>query len=255
MRIGLALSGGAARGLAHLGVMQALAAADIPIDCVAGSSAGSILGAMYCAGLPLDLIQTYLPSVTWRRIAGLTRSRRGLLNFDKLERLMIMLLGDIEFKDLQVPFAVTVMDIVSGERIIIREGRVAPAIRASCSIPGFVAPTVLDGRLLADGGVVDNLPVDAVLALGADYVIGVDVLQPYYQRRRGLLGIGLTTIETLVRNAGGGVQRADFLIAPRTAGRSYVNFSRHEQLIALGRQAVQDNLPELRRSIAAKRAS
>lgn len=255
MRIGLALSGGAVRGLAHLGVLQTLAAANIPISCIAGCSAGSILGAMYCAGLPLDQIRSYVPFITWRRIAGLARSSQGLLTFEKLERLMIMLLGDIEFHDLQIPFAVTVLDTVTGERVIIREGRLAPAIRASCSVPGFVTPTELDGRLLADGGVIDNLPVDAALVLGAEYVIGVDVFEPMYQRRGGVLGKGLTAVETLVCNAGGGVQRADFLITPKTAGRSYVRFSQHEQLIALGSQAAQESLPDLKRSIAARRAS
>ncbi len=255
MRIGLALSGGAARGLAHLGVLQALNEADIPIACVAGCSAGSILGSMYCAGMPLEEIRSYVPYVTWRRIASPARSREGLLNFEKLERLMIMLLGDIEFRDLEIPLAVAVMDTITGERLIIREGRLAPVIRASCSIPGFVTPAEVDGRLLADGGVVDNLPVDGALALGADFVIGVDVFQPHYRRDKGLFGIGLTAIETLVRNAGGGVQQADFLIAPKTAGRSFVRFSHHREFIALGQQAAQACLPELKRSIAARQAN
>lgn len=255
MRIGLALSGGAVRGLAHLGVMRALSDADVAIDCIAGCSAGSVLGSMYCAGLSLDQIQAYIPHIKWRRIAALARSRDGLLTFEKLERLMIMLLGDIEFRDLKIPFAVTAMDADTGERLIIRKGRLAPAIRASCSVPGFVTPTEVDGRLLADGGVVDNLPVDAALALGADYVIGVDVFEPFYLRDRGMLGKGLTTVETLVRNAGGGVQQADFLITPKTAGRTYVHFSQYEALISLGQQAAQESLPELKRSIATKRAA
>jgi NTE family protein len=255
VRIGLALSGGAVRGLAHVGVLQALIAADVPIDCIAGCSAGSVLGAMYCAGMSLDQIQSYLPQITWRRIASLARSGDGLLSFEKLERLMIMLLGDIEFRDLKIPLAVAAMDAVTGERLIIREGRLAPAVRASCSIPGFVTPAEVDGRLLADGGVVDNLPVDGAQALGADYVIGVDVFEPYYLRDRGLLGKGLTAVETLVRNAGGGVQQADFLIAPNTAGRTFVRFSHYETLTSLGQQAAQESMPALKRSIAAARAA
>lgn len=252
MRVGVALSGGAVRGLAHLGVMQALFAAGIPIDCVAGCSAGSILGSLYCGGVPLDQIRSYVPAITWRRIASLARSQQGLLTFDKLERLMIMLLGDIEFRDLKIPFAVVVMDVVTGERLIIREGRLARAVRASCSIPGVVTPVEMGGRLLADGGVVDNLPVDATLALDADYVIGVDVFEPYYLRNRGPLGKGLTAIETMVRNSGGGVRRADFLISPKTAGQTYVHFSHYDRLIALGQQAAWQSMPALKRSIAAR---
>lgn len=250
MRIGLALSGGAARGLAHIGVLQVLHDAAIPIACVAGCSAGAILGALFCAGMPMERIRSLTPYISWRRIAEPVQSDQGLLSFAKLERLIIMLLGDIEFQDLGLPFAVVVMDAVTGERLFIREGRLATAIRASCSIPGIVTPVEVDGRLLADGGVVDNLPVDAAQALGADFVIGVDVFEPHYRRSRGPLGKGLTAIETLVRNAGGGVGRADFLIAPKTAGRTYMRFSRHEELARLGEQAARESLPSLLKLIA-----
>ena len=253
MRIGLALSGGAARGLAHVGVLQVLTEAGIPIGCVAGCSAGSILGALYCAGMPMERIRSFAPFITWRRIASLAHSDQGLLAFDKLERLMVMLLGDIEFQELQLPFAVVVMDAITGQRLILKQGPVAPAVRASCSIPGVVTPAEVDGRLLADGGIVDNLPVDGALALGADFIIGVDVFEPHYHRKRGPLGKGLTAIETLVRNSGGGVRRADFLIAPKTAGQTYVRFSRCEKLILLGRQAALASLPQLKKMIAERR--
>ena len=250
MRVGLALSGGAVRGLAHIGVLQVLTEAGIPVDCIAGCSAGSILGSLFCAGFSLDKILSLAPYITWRRIASLANSSQGLLTFEKLERLLIMLLGDIEFRDLKKPFAVVAMDVVTGDRLIIREGRLAPVVRASCSIPGLVTPVEVDGRLLADGGVVDNLPVDGALALGADFVIGVDVFEPYYLRERGPLGKGLTAIETMVRNSGGGVRRADFLISPKTAGRTYVSFSQYEQLILLGRQAALEGLPVLKRLLS-----
>lgn len=250
MRVGLALSGGAARGLAHVGVMQTLIEAEIPIDCIAGCSAGSILGSLFCAGMSMDRIRSLVPNITWRRISGLANSSQGLLTFEKLERLMIMLIGDIEFHDLKLPFATVTMDVVTGERIILREGRLAPAVRASCSIPGVVTPVEIDGRLMGDGGVVDNLPVDGALALEADFVIGVDVFEPHYLRTRGPLGKGLTAIEMMVRNSGGGVHRANFLISPKTAGQTYVRFSHYEQLISLGRQAARESLPELRKSLA-----
>ena len=250
MRIGLALSGGAARGLAHVGVLGTLIEAGIPIDCVAGCSAGSILGALYCAGMPIERIRSLVPEISWRHIAELTRSDQGLLSFERLERLIVMLIGDVEFQELELPFAVVVMNALNGERLIMRQGRVAVAVRASCSIPGLVAPVEFDGRLLADGGIVDNLPVDAVRTLGADFVIGVDVFEPYYGRHRGPLGKGLTVIETLVRNSGGGVGRADFLIAPKTAGRTYIRFSRCEELVLLGQHAARECLPLLQNIIA-----
>ncbi len=165
---------------------------------------------------------------------------------------MVMLLGDIKFRDLALPFAVVAMDAISGERLIIRQGRVAAAVRASCSIPGIVTPVEVDGRLLSDGGVVDNLPVDGARALDAEYVIGVDVFEPHYRRNRGPLGKGLTAIETMVRNSGGGVHRADFLIAPKTAGQTYARFSHYEELILLGEQAAWDMIPVLKARLAEK---
>lgn len=249
-RIGLALSGGAARGLAHIGVLSVLDRNQIPFDCVAGCSAGSILGAAYCAGMSMRQIRALAPYVTWRRFATPVNSDRGFFSFEKLERWVIMLLGDVEFDDLEMPFAVVAMDMVTGERVVIREGRVARAVRASCSIPGLVTPVWIGDRLLGDGGVVDNLPVDAARMLGADFVIGVDVFEPYYGRARGPLGKGLMAIETLVRNSGGGVRQADFLIAPRTAGKTYMRFSHHEELVALGEAAAVSSLPCLKERLA-----
>lgn len=245
-RSGLALSGGAARGLAHIGVLSVLVRNHVPIDCVAGCSAGAILGATYCAGMSINQIQALAPHIHWRRLATPVKSDAGFLSLEKLERWLIMLLGDLEFADLQLPFAVVTMDMISGERVVIREGHVARAIRASCSVPGIVAPVTIDGRLLGDGGVVDNLPVDAARDLGADFVIGVDVFEPDYRRARGPLGKGLTALETLVRNSGGGVGRADFLIAPRTAGKTYVRFSHYKELVALGEAAAKASLPCLK---------
>lgn len=248
-QIGLALSGGAARGLAHIGVLSVLVRNHVPIDCVAGCSAGAILGAIYCAGMSMSQIQALACHISWRRFVTPVKSDAGFLSLEKLERWLIMLLGDLEFADLDLPFAVVTMDMISGERVVIQEGRIARAIRASCSVPGIVTPVTIDGRLLGDGGVVDNLPVDVARDLGADFVIGVDVFEPHYRRARGLFGKGLTTLETLVRNSGGGVGRADFLITPRTAGKTYIRFSHYKELIALGEAAAESSLPCLNKNL------
>ncbi len=241
-RIGLAMSGGAVRGLAHLGVLSVLIRSGIPIEYVAGCSAGAILGAVFCAGMPIGQIHALASYLAWRRLATPVKSPDGLLSFDKLERWLIMLIGDLEFADLAVPFAVVTIDVQSGERVILKEGRVARAVRASCSIPGMVTPVGINGRLLADGGIIDNLPVDAARELGAEFVIGVDVFEPFYGRARGPLGKGLTAVETLVRNAGGGVGQADFLICPETAGKTYFRFSKYQELVSLGEEAAARDL-------------
>lgn len=242
MRVGLALSGGAARGLAHVGVLTSLIKAGVPIDMVSGCSAGAVVGAVFCAGMSIELIRHYVPFMSWHRLIRPVRSNRGLLELGRLERWLVMMVGDLYFEDLKLPLALVAMDAYTGELVILRKGRLAPAVRASCSVPGIFAPVKINGRWLVDGGIVDNLPVDAVRELGAEYVIGVDVFEPAYKRSLGPIGFGLTAIETLVRNAGGGVRQADFLIAPKTAGQTYVRFSHHDRLISEGESAANESM-------------
>jgi NTE family protein len=245
MQIGLALSGGAVRGIAHLGVLSSLIKAGIPIDLVAGCSAGAVLAALFCYRTPIEDIHALIPHLSWRRLARPIRSNKGLLTMDRLERWLMMLIGDLAFSDLKIPLAIVAMDVETGERVILQDGRLARAVRASCSVPGIITPVEINGRFLADGGIVDNLPVDAARHIGADIVIGVDIFEPYYGRESGLLGSGLTTFETLIRNAGGGVNLADFLIKPCLAGQTFVRFSQCKMLIALGDVAAEASLPSL----------
>ena len=251
MKVGLALGGGAARGMAHIGVLDVLSKANIPINCLSGCSVGAVVGALYCAGYSVEEIRKAASHIHWSRIAKKSRSTgMGLLSFGKLERLLLMMIGDIDFCDLKIPLNVAAMDYETGEKVILNSGPVPKAVHASCSIPGFVSPVRVEGRLLADGGIVDNLPVELARELGADYVIGVDIFTPNYQRGFGPIGIGLTTIETLVRNTGGGISRADFIIRPDTAGKTYIRFSQHQKFIDEGERTARACLPELIRDLS-----
>jgi len=243
MRIGLALGGGAVRGLAHLGVLTVLERAQVPITCVAGTSVGSVVGAAYCAGMPIEQLKGLATQIGWRQVASLTWPAQGFVSFEKLERWMVALLGDLDFSALPIPFAAVATDLESGEPLVLRTGRLAPAVRASCSVPGIVKPVRRDGRLLVDGFAADNLPVAAARALGADYVIGVDICQPKLRRRWGPLGVGFAALENMARRAGNGLASADCLITPALAGSSYVRFSQREALIARGIAAAEEKLP------------
>jgi NTE family protein len=187
--------------------------------------------------------------IGWRNIASPTWPAQGLVSFARLERWLVGLLGDLVFEELAIPLAVMATDLESGRPVVLREGRLAAVVRASCAIPGLVPPLRMEGRLLGDGGVADNLPVAAARALGADFVIGVDVCRPAYRRRLGPLGAGLAALETLVRHAGGGVYEADCLIAPDLAGYSYVRFSQRESLLALGARAAEESLPVIQAAL------
>jgi NTE family protein len=238
-RIGLALSGGISRGPAHIGVLNVLTQQGIPIDCVTGVSAGSIIGAVFCAGMPLEDMNQLALQIGWRRIARLVWPRRGFISFKKLERFLIDLIGDVEFHQLKIPFAVVVTDLLSGEPVFINKGRVATAVHASCAVPGFVEPVERDGRLLGDGGVSCNLPGKQIRALGADYVIGVDLMQPHLRRRMGPFRFGAMALETLIQRSGGGLDAVDCLIQPTLAGFNSLVFSQAAYLIERGEAAAR----------------
>jgi NTE family protein len=242
--IGLALGGGAVRGFAHIGVLQVLEEADIPLDMVAGTSVGSVIGAFYCAGFPLDLVQEIAMDVNWWRLARPTLSRHGLISFAPLEKWLESQLGPLHFEDLATPLAITATDMETGETVVFDSGPLAPAIRASCSVPGLVTPTNYEGRILCDGGVSDNVPGDVLRRMGADFVIGVDVFRSAYKRplHLGPLGRGLTAIEIMVRQSGDGLRKVDCLISPELSGYTYVRFGKRQELIELGRRATIPHL-------------
>lgn len=255
MKIGLALGGGVARGTAHVGVLTVLEREGIPIDCVSGTSAGSVVGAAYCAGFPLAEMRLLALQTKWWDVARLVWPRSGFVSFAPMEKWIENLVGPRDIRDLPIPFATVATDLESGCAVTLSAGRLATAVRASCSVPGFVTPVKMNGYLLGDGGVADNLPVAAVRSLGADYVIGVDLFEPAFKRRLGPLGPGLAAMETLIRQAGGGIRTADCLITPNLSGLSYFRFSSAEQYIKLGEAAAEEALPELRAALKARHQS
>lgn len=249
-RVGIALGGGVARGLTHIGVLAVLEEARVPIDCIAGTSMGALIGAAYCAGLEISQLLEIASKTGWRDICAPNWPHQGLLSFRKMEYWIVRTIGDIDVRDLTVPFAAMATDIETGEPVMLLEGPVRRVVRASCSVPGVVAPLELDGRLLCDGGISDNVPNDAARSLGADYVIGVDVFAPAYRSYLGPVGVTMAAIEVLVENAGGGTKFADCTIVPDLVGKSYLRLSKYESLIEAGRQAARDMLPTIQGALA-----
>lgn len=249
--VGLALSGGAARGPAHVGVLRVLERNGIPIDVVAGVSAGSIMGALYCAGISPEVMVGALDEFRWLRITRLAWPPwHGILSFAKLEQFLIQWIGDVWFSDLKKPFAVGTTDLLTGRAVTFVTGRVAPLVRASCSIPGLVTPMEYGPYWLVDGGASANLPSQAARALGADVVIGVDLIKPHVRRNYGPLGLATTALEILVRQSGGGLTDADVLICPPLENMTYARFSRAQEMLRRGEEAAEAMLPAIRRAIA-----
>ncbi len=178
-RLGLALSGGGVRGLAHIGVLKVLSEAEIPIHIITGTSAGGLIGALYAAGMsPQEMEEEALRMASPRRLLPLLNRAlpfRGLLSAQKVTEYLESLLGDITFDRLRIPLAVVAVDLVTGQKVVIREGRVVDAVRATTALPGLIGPLERDGQILVDGGLLDNLPADVARQMGAERVVAVDI--------------------------------------------------------------------------------
>lgn len=244
-RVGLALGGGVARGIAHIGVLSVLEDAGVPIDFIAGTSMGAIIGSSYAAGLSIADLRDLAARTGWNHVTKLRVTRDGLICFMRMESWVEEIVGQFDIRDLGIPFAAVASDLISGERVVLWRGDLGRALRASSSVPGFAPPVEWDGRMLVDGGVTDNVPGDVVRMLGADYVIGVDVFMPSLRPQLGPLNRGIAAIETLVRHAGQGPNECDRLIVPHLEGTSYFRFSQYRDLIALGEEAARDQLPSI----------
>ena len=246
-KIGLALGGGVVRGMAHIGALAVLENAGIPIDFVAGTSAGSLVGAMFAAGLKASQIEEYAAKLRWWDLARpVLFSRWGYVSFNQMARWLVKEFGDLQFRDLKYPFAAIATDLNTGMPVELCEGRLAPAVQASCSIPGIVTPVELNGLLLGDGSLCDTVPVDTLRKMGADYVIGVDIFPPLVRPNPSPLRMGINAIEILVHRAGGGVDDADCLIAPKLGGMSYVRLSKQKEFYVRGSEAAREKLDLIR---------
>ena len=187
-KIGLSLSGGAARGLAHIGVLKALEEKSIPIHMISGTSAGALVGAYYAKKRNVTALEEIVLGMDWKQLARLIDMNlkspwKGFIQGQKAKDFLISLIGDIKFKDLEIPFAVVTTDIETMEELIIKEGSVIEAVRASISMPGIFTPVRWHNRFLIDGGVVNPIPVDVVRGMGADIVIASNTIGLAQQRK------------------------------------------------------------------------
>ena len=256
-KVGLALSGGAARGIAHVGVIRALLENQIPIDCVAGTSAGSLVGGAFASGMSLEEIEAIAKSMRWRDVGRMTMSRMGVQSNERMEEYLRKHLPVTRFEDLPVRFAAVATDLTSGQAVVMRDqGDIAFAIRASCAIPGWYVPVTDEfGRQLVDGGLVANNPVGITRALGADLVIAVDV------NAEGATFLGPSlSIVSIVLQSMMHVQRtvslhelknADVVIRPRVGHVRWDEMRRAAELLTAGYEAGVESVSEIQRVIEA----
>lgn len=183
-RVGLVLGGGGVRGLAHIGVLAALEEAGVPIDLIAGTSMGGLIGALYAAGLtPADIETQVLEQTEFaalRRLLDIRPSLNGLVRGERIYSLISRLIGpDITFADLTLPLQMVSVDLLSGREVVLNKGLVAEAVRATISVPAVFVPVEKDNMVLVDGGVLNNVPTNVAQDMGAELIIAVDVMPDY----------------------------------------------------------------------------
>lgn len=278
--IGLALGGGAARGIAHVGVLQVLEENGIFPDYIAGTSIGSLIGGLYAAGVSATRMQLLSAGLRWRNLATLNipsvtlsnlslssgalsvfENATAFFDLDRMIDWIDQLLGsEVTFDQLNIPFVALATDLVSGETLALNKGPIAPAIRTSCAVPGVFTPVRRHGRVLVDGGVSHNLPVSTVRAMGADYTIAVDLLpsggaavrsrnleQDYEPKH--IVDIAMHAIYALIRVTQYDLLPANTVITPAIGHLSFTDLSASEELIARGRAATEAALPRILRDL------
>jgi NTE family protein len=253
--IGIALSGGAARGNAHVGVLRAFAENNIRIDFVAGTSAGSIVGGALAAGMPLDQIEEFGRRLRWRDIGRVTMSRLGVQSNERLEQFLRERLPVAKFEDLPVPFAAVATDLKTGTAVVMRDqGDLPFAIRASCTIPGWYVPVVDEqGRQLVDGGLVAVVPSTVARSLGADIVIAVDVNAEgatFLGPTSSVIGVLLQSMLVFQKTATNyQLEAADLVIRPKVGHIRWDEMGRADELITAGYEAGLESIPRIQELI------
>ncbi len=285
-KVGLVLSGGGAKGMAHVGVVRVLEEMRIPVDLVVGTSAGSAVGALYASGMPVEEIEQRFIDLDWlssfrddpgRAYKPVRRKQEdwrfpvvpgigvrldglhvggGIIAGQNLGFILNELTRDAalveDFDQLAIPFRAVATDLETGEQVVIGSGNLSEAIRASMSIPGVYAPVKLDGRLLVDGGIANNLPVTVARDLGADIVIAVDITDPLLKAedlQEAFSVVGQLTTMMTRRNTDHQLARLedqDVLIRPDLEGRTSADFYDAPVLFELGATSARSHASELR---------
>ncbi len=256
--LGLALSGGSARGLAHIGVLKVFKDHGIPVDFLAGTSMGSMIGAFYANGMNVKMMERLAARLERRLWMDLTLPRMGIIAGEKITEILCFLTRNRTFAQLQIPFATCATDLYSGQNITLKEGRVADAVRASISIPGVFPPVARGDYLLVDGGVLNRVPVDVAREMGPDIVVAVDVgIHVGEARINNFLDVITQSIDIMSRELEKEKEKdhqnqADVLICPHMEDISPSQFHKVPQAVAAGTAAALEALPVIKNLLQRK---
>lgn len=235
-KVGLALGGGAILGAAHIGVLRAFREAEIEIQAVAGTSIGALIASLYAFGVDPDEITKQAKSMSWLDITSLAVSKLGLLSNDKVGKLVDELVGEKNIEDAPIPLAMVATDIGSGGHVILDKGSLAQAVCASTCIPGIFKPVEIDGRMLVDGGLVENVPVSPLEKMGCRTIVGIDLnANREYQAPDDLVDVLLNAIDIAIdHSAQVQTREAELIIAPNMNAFNRTDAGALDELIEVG---------------------
>lgn len=258
-KIGLALSAGGVRGFAHVGTLEALTNAGVPVDMISGTSMGAVIGGLYAGGLPTDKLWQISSRLTMQNITpdfnvmGLFRVlfAKKLPSSENLANFFHEQLGDMQFEDLKIPFTCAAMDIKTGERVVFNSGPLAIAVRASMNLPGVFSPVQYRHRQLVDGAVVDYLPVESVKKMGADYIIASVTPPDFYSTTPKtiaayLLRVGDVRGAAMIEEA---AQKANFVLTNRVLDVGTLELDKLHKAGEVGIVEAHQHMEELQDSI------
>jgi NTE family protein len=247
-KVGLALGGGGAKGVAHIGVLQALEEARVKPDYIAGTSVGAMVAAMYAFNVNINTIANIARDLTLAQITTFKLNKTGFFTADPLKEILIEYLGEVNIEDATIPLSIVATDLTSGEEVIFTEGPLADAVCASASIPGVYIPMRLNGRILVDGGIVQNVPIRPLKAMGAGVIIasqlgGVRA----YEEPKNVLDVMRNAFDiALSQRTKQEVKQADLLIAMDLRDFSIAdNTQRYDELFAIGYDTAAKELAKM----------
>src|ERR1700693_1922171 len=246
-RIGVALGGGFARGIAHLGVLRVLEEKNIPVDYLTGTSAGALMGISFASRHTIPEIERQAQATRFQDFGNWELSWMGLASNQKLEHYPRKYLGVSTFEDLKIPLAIAATDLGTGEPAYFTRGPLGPALRASCAYPGMFVPVELEGRIYVDGFLAAPVPVDAVRSMGADIVIAVFLEAANSRKPTSIVDVIGLSFAILQRHADLEWRRAaDIIIEPNVRDFLWDDFEKTSELIARGESAARAALPKIR---------
>lgn len=249
-RVGLALAGGFARGIAHIGVLRVLREAGIPIDCVAGTSVGALIGSAFCAGASLEEMERIGAITTFADFGRWTPSWLGLATNQRMEKFFARFTPLKKFEELQIPFAIATTDIIEGVSVYYSHGDIVPPLRASCAYPGLFVPIQYENRTLVDGFLTAPVPIEGALLLGADLIIAVYLESGNLEPPRTFTDILSRSFNIIQRHSDLAWRtQADIIIEPDVKQFVWDDFTKTPDMVAAGEIAALHALPQIRAAL------